>query len=144
MSCPCSKRTLQLAIWIQDCVLVREDAKKRAVVIKHFINAADVSPSSLTQISPHQFGVSQKCRGLHNYSSMVAIISGLNAVPIRRLKRTWELISGRYITTLTACEAIISPNKNFTNYRRLLAEIFPPCVPYIGRSSMHIHMWDRH
>jgi len=104
----------RLANWIQECVLVKEDAKKRAAVIKHFISVAD------------------KCRSLHNYSSMVAIISGLNAVPVRRLKRTWELVNARFLGQLNACEAIIDPNRNFTNYRKLLAAIFPPCVPYIG------------
>lgn len=71
---------------------------------------------------------------------MVAIISGLNAVPVRRLKRTWELVNGRYIGLLTVCEAIIDPNKNFTNYRQLLTSIFPPCVPYIGMSLFRVYL----
>jgi len=104
----------RLANWVQDCVLVKEDARKRAAVIKHFINVAD------------------RCRNLHNYSSMVAIVSGLSAVPVRRLKRSWEQVNVNFMGQLYACEAVIDPNRNFTNYRQLLKTIFPPCVPYIG------------
>jgi RasGEF domain len=74
----------------------------------------------------------QRCRGIHNYSSMVAIISGLNSPPIRRLKRTWEQINARFMTQLGACEMTIDSNKNFTNYRTTLARVSPPCVPFIG------------
>jgi son of sevenless-like protein len=63
---------------------------------------------------------------------MVAIISGLNSPPIRRLKRTWELINARFMSQLGACEMTIDSNKNFTNYRTTLAKVSPPCVPFIG------------
>lgn len=74
----------------------------------------------------------QRCRGIHNYSSMVAIISGLNSPPIRRLKRTWEQVNTRFMSQLGACEMTIDSNKNFTNYRTTLAKVSPPCVPFIG------------
>ena len=63
---------------------------------------------------------------------MIAIVSGLNSPPIRRLKRTWEQINQRSMTMLGACEMTIDSNKNFSNYRSLLARITPPCVPFIG------------
>ena len=63
---------------------------------------------------------------------MVAITSGLNTPPIRRLKRTWELVNQRFMAQLAACEATIDSNKNFNNYRNTLASITPPCVPFIG------------
>lgn len=63
---------------------------------------------------------------------MVAIVSGLNSPPIRRLKRTWEQVNARFMAQLAACELTIDSNKNFTNYRTTLAKISPPCVPFIG------------
>ena len=63
---------------------------------------------------------------------MVAIISGLNSPPIRRLKRTWEQVNARFMSQLGACEMTIDSNKNFTNYRTTLARVSPPCVPFIG------------
>jgi len=65
---------------------------------------------------------------------MVAIISGLNSPPIRRLKRTWEQVNARFMSQLGACEMTIDSNKNFTNYRTTLAKVSPPCVPFIGVS----------
>jgi son of sevenless len=63
---------------------------------------------------------------------MVAITSGLNTPPIRRLKRTWEQVNQRFMSQLHICESTIDSNKNFNNYRSLLARIAPPCVPFIG------------
>jgi son of sevenless len=63
---------------------------------------------------------------------MVAIMSGLNGTPIRRLKRTWELVNQRFMAVLATCEATYDSNKNFSNYRSILARITPPCVPFIG------------
>jgi hypothetical protein len=67
---------------------------------------------------------------------MVAIISGLNSPPIRRLKRTWEQVNARFMTQLGACEMTIDSNKNFTNYRTTLAKVSPPCVPFIGARAL--------
>ena len=63
---------------------------------------------------------------------MVAIISGLNTPPIRRLKRTWEQVNAKFMAVLSSCEATIDMDKNFANYRSTLASISPPAVPFIG------------
>ncbi|KAI0766402.1 ras GEF [Trametes elegans] len=104
----------RIANWVAESVLAREDSQKRARVVKHFINLAD------------------RCRGLQNYSTMTAVISGLNTPPIRRLKRTWEQVNAKIMAQLKICESTIDTNKNFNNYRSLLARIQPPCVPFIG------------
>jgi son of sevenless-like protein len=104
----------RIANWVADAVLSHEDSKKRALVLKQFILVAD------------------RCRSLHNYSGMVAIVSGLNSPPIRRLKRSWEQVASRYMTQLNHCEMTIDSGKNFNNYRSTLAKVAPPCVPFIG------------
>ncbi|KAI0304394.1 ras GEF [Multifurca ochricompacta] len=106
--------TNKIAHWVADTVLSKEDSRKRALIVKQFISVAD------------------RCRELKNFSSMIAIVSGLNSPPIRRLKRTWEQINQRFMTMLGACEMTIDSNKNFSNYRSLLQRITPPCVPFIG------------
>ena len=70
---------------------------------------------------------------MHNFSTMVAIVSALSAVAVHGLKRTWEHVPTRFMRQLNDCEAIFDPSKNFTNYRRVLATTSPPCVPYFGR-----------
>ncbi|KAJ3558904.1 hypothetical protein NM688_g656 [Phlebia brevispora] len=104
----------RIANWVAESVLSKEDSRKRAAVVKHFINVAD------------------RCRLLQNFSTMVAITSGLNTPPIRRLKRTWEQVNQRFTAQLSVCESTIDSNKNFNNYRSTLARITPPCVPFIG------------
>ncbi|CDO76099.1 hypothetical protein BN946_scf184649.g25 [Trametes cinnabarina] len=100
----------RIANWVAESVLAREDSQKRARVVKHFINLAD------------------RCRMMQNYSTMTAVISGLNTPPIRRLKRTWEQVNAKIMSQLKICESTIDTNKNFNNYRSLLARIQPPCV----------------
>ncbi|KAM5535086.1 hypothetical protein V8D89_011314 [Ganoderma adspersum] len=104
----------RIANWVAESVLAREDSQKRARIVKHFINVAD------------------RCRALQNFSTMTAVISGLNTPPIRRLKRTWEQVNAKFMSQLKVCESTIDTNKNFNNYRSTLARIQPPCVPFIG------------
>ncbi|KAH9936253.1 ras guanine nucleotide exchange factor domain-containing protein [Fomitopsis serialis] len=104
----------RIANWVAESVLEREDSKKRALIVKHYITVAD------------------RCRTLQNYSTMTAIVSGLATPPIRRLKRTWEQVNARAMGQLRDCESTIDTAKNFTNYRQTLARITPPCVPFIG------------
>jgi len=63
---------------------------------------------------------------------MIAIVSGLNTPPIRRLKRTWEQVSQRHMAQFGACEVTLDSNRNFNKYRSMLANVVPPCVPFIG------------
>lgn len=104
----------RIANWVADSVLTHEDSRKRSAILKQFISVAD------------------RCRSMHNYSSMVAIVSGLNSPPIRRLKRSWEQVNARHMAQLGTCEMTIDSGKNFNNYRSTLARVSPPCVPFIG------------
>ncbi|KAG5641546.1 hypothetical protein DXG03_004792 [Asterophora parasitica] len=104
----------RIADWVAESVLSKEDSRKRATTVKHLISIAD------------------RCRALNNFSTMIAITSGLNTPPIRRLKRTWEQVNQRSMTQFGDCEMTIDSNKNFTKYRQLMASVTPPCVPFIG------------
>jgi son of sevenless-like protein len=73
---------------------------------------------------------------------MVAIVSGLNSPPIRRLKRSWEQVNARYMDQLGTCEMTIDSGNNFNNYRSTLAEVSPPCVPFIGELLVLVHLLD--
>ncbi|GLB38510.1 putative guanine nucleotide exchange factor for Ras-like small GTPases [Lyophyllum shimeji] len=104
----------RIADWVAECVLSKEDSRKRANVVKHLISVAD------------------RCRTLNNFSTMIAITSGLNTPPIHRLRRTWEQVNQRSMAQFGACEMTIDSNKNFRQYRQLMATVTPPCVPFIG------------
>ncbi|EGO23692.1 hypothetical protein SERLADRAFT_469896 [Serpula lacrymans var. lacrymans S7.9] len=108
------RRSNRIANWVAYAVLCKEDSRRRASVMKHFINIAD------------------RCRSLQNFSTMLAIVSGLNSSPIRRLKRSWEQVSAKLMSQLETCETTINSYKNFNIYRSALAKVSPPCVPFIG------------
>ncbi|OAX41110.1 ras GEF [Rhizopogon vinicolor AM-OR11-026] len=105
----------RIANWVAGSVLSQEDYKKRAIILKQFISVAD------------------RCRSMHNYSSMAAIVCGLTLPPIWRLKRSWEQVGARHMAQFGTCEmTTINSSKNFSNYRSMLATVSPPCVPFIG------------
>jgi len=104
----------RIADWVAESVLSRTDSRRRAGTVKHLISVAD------------------RCRTLNNFSTTIAITSGLNTPPIRRLKRTWEQVNQPSMAQFGACEMTIDSNKNFTKYRQLMANVNPPCVPFIG------------
>ncbi|KAG8968746.1 hypothetical protein FRC03_006201 [Tulasnella sp. 419] len=104
----------RLASWVADSVLKKEDPKKRALVLKNFILVAD------------------RCRYLQNFSTMAALIAGLNSPPIRRLKRTWEQVNTRIVALLDDLEKTLDSARNFTGYRAMLSRLEPPCVPFLG------------
>jgi son of sevenless-like protein len=96
-------------------VLNQKEVRKRCMYIKHFVGVAD------------------KCRGLNNFNSLTAIISGLYSAPIHRLKRTWEMVNSRTVQTLESLSKIMNSTKNFAEYREMLHSINPPCVPFFGK-----------
>jgi len=104
----------RIADWVAEAILNKEDFRKRGNIVKHLITVAD------------------RCRTLNNFSTMIAITSGLNTPPIRRLKRTWEQVGQRHMAQFAACEATIDSKGNFKEYRRVMQTVNPPCVPFIG------------
>lgn len=81
------------------------------------------------------YELNQRCRRLSNFSSMLAIVSGLNNPACSRLKRTWEQVNQRNISQLHECDRLMNSDKNWTNYRNALSKVSPPCVPFFGRSN---------
>ncbi|KAG1777155.1 ras GEF [Suillus placidus] len=99
------------ANWVAYAILCKDEPRRRASIMKHFIT---------------------RCRHIQNFSTMLAIVSGLNSSPIRRLKRSWEQVSTRYMSQLETCETTINSYKTFNVYRSALAKVSPPCVPFVG------------
>ncbi|CAE6412129.1 unnamed protein product [Rhizoctonia solani] len=106
--------TNKIASWVAFSVLEKDEPRRRGNTIKHFIHVAE------------------KCRALHNYSSMAALIAGLNSPPIRRLKRTWDSVPAKFTTILDDVEATLDSGRNFTAYKQRLKTVDAPCVPFLG------------
>ncbi|PBP19355.1 ras guanine-nucleotide exchange protein-like protein [Diplocarpon rosae] len=109
-----STLSTDLSNLVADTILQYEDAKKRAVVIKHWIKIA------------------QKCFELNNYDSLMAIICSLNCSTISRLRKTWDIVSQKRKDTLKSLQAIVEPEKNYAVLRKRLHDHVPPCLPFVG------------
>uniref|UniRef100_A0A3Q3IV55 Rap guanine nucleotide exchange factor (GEF) 1b n=1 Tax=Monopterus albus TaxID=43700 RepID=A0A3Q3IV55_MONAL len=64
---------------------------------------------------------------LNNFNSYLAILSALDSAPIRRLEWQKQTSEGleEYCT-------LIDSSSSFRAYRAALAEVEPPCIPYLG------------
>ena len=109
-----STLSTDLSNLVADTILHHEDAKKRAVVIKHWIKIAS------------------KCLELHNYDTLLAIICSLNSSTIIRLKKTWEIVSQKRKDMLKVLQTVVEPDKNYVTLRRRLHDHVPPCLPFVG------------
>lgn len=81
-----------------------ERSKDRVAVIEFFLDVAKHS------------------KALHNYNSLMAIISALNMFSVTRLKKTWSKLSSKLMTDLEQLEWALDPTSNFKNYRDELSE----------------------
>ncbi|KFY09114.1 hypothetical protein V492_05606 [Pseudogymnoascus sp. VKM F-4246] len=110
-----STLSTDLSNLVADTVLQSEsDAKKRAVIIKHWIKIAN------------------ECLILNNYDSLMAIICSINSSMITRLKKTWDMISPKRKEMLKVLQDIVEPTKNHAVLRQRLQGHVPPCLPFVG------------
>ncbi|WFD31456.1 cell division cycle- protein [Malassezia sp. CBS 17886] len=100
--------------WITESILAHDSIARRARELHHFVH------------------IGHQCRGLNNFASVWSIVSALNSTSIFRLRRTWDLLSGRTLELFRQLERITDTSKNYAGYRELLCKISPPCVPFLG------------
>ncbi|KAF1960232.1 ras GEF [Byssothecium circinans] len=103
-----------LANLVADSILICEEPKKRAIVIKHWVK------------------ISMFCLELHNYDSLMAIVCSLNSSMVQRLKRTWEQVSRTTKARLEELKSITDVGRNYTVLRQRLQTVVDPCIPFIG------------
>lgn len=109
------KASNQLTNFVSYMILRKNESRKRAAVIKYFVQLAE------------------KCRQYNNFSSMTAIISALFSSPIHRLKRTWKWIDSDTELHLQNMNKLMNSSRNFNEYRDVLKFIGnEPCVPFFG------------
>ncbi|WVW82416.1 hypothetical protein I302_104426 [Kwoniella bestiolae CBS 10118] len=104
----------QITGWVADSILNETDAKKRASLVKFFIKLAD------------------KCLMMNNFSTMFAVLAGLNSSTIMRLKKTWDALPTKYKVTIERLRGVIEHTKNHAAYRARLREASTPCLPFLG------------
>lgn len=100
--------------WISTEIIVQEKLRNRVRQVVKFIKVA----CSLRQ--------------LHNYHTLMAVLSGINEVPVYRLKYTRAEIPHKYQQTLAELTTLMSADGSYNAYRIELSSLNPPCIPYIG------------
>ena len=124
----------QLTNWVAQMILTQTDVKRRVIVIKHFVNVADVSISA-AWLQSVPLTEPQKCRTLNNFSTLTSIISALSTAPIHRLNRTWQAVNARNMAILESMRKLMGSHKNFADYRETLHKANPPCIPFLGKKD---------
>eukprot|EP01125_Pyxidicula_operculata_P009084 TRINITY_DN3004_c0_g1_i2.p1 TRINITY_DN3004_c0_g1~~TRINITY_DN3004_c0_g1_i2.p1 ORF type:complete len:700 (+),score=202.82 TRINITY_DN3004_c0_g1_i2:824-2923(+) len=95
--------------------LVREDKfKKRCKIFSKFVEIA----SDLLRIN--------------NFSSAMAVMSGLQNAACYRLNWTKESMNNKVKTKYDELAKLLDVNKNHQNYRELLKHSVPPCLPHFA------------
>jgi hypothetical protein len=103
-----------LAHVVGDTILAPDDAKKRALVIKHWSKVAS------------------QCLELNNYESLMAIMCSLNSSVVQRLKRTWDAVSKKTKARIDELDSIVDFSRNHASLRRRLEKPVAPCLPFLG------------
>eukprot|EP01028_Stygiella_incarcerata_P009930 TRINITY_DN4917_c0_g1_i1.p1 TRINITY_DN4917_c0_g1~~TRINITY_DN4917_c0_g1_i1.p1 ORF type:complete len:857 (-),score=280.18 TRINITY_DN4917_c0_g1_i1:27-2597(-) len=103
-----------MSLWVATQILKCDSLKERKSRIISFVRIAE------------------HLRGLNNFNSLLAIISGLNLSPIHRLRKTFAEIPRRIKDILSQLTDLMDSDGSFKEYREALHHIDPPCVPYVG------------
>ncbi|VDP14436.1 unnamed protein product [Onchocerca flexuosa] len=114
----------KVSYWVRTLVLTPNDQKTREKMMSKFIK------------------IMKHLRIVGNYNSYLAILSALDSGPIRRLD--WS----KQITDLLKEHSVVMDSSHsFKNYRTLLGESRPPCLPYIGlvlQDLTFVHIGNSH
>ncbi|XP_051509699.1 rap guanine nucleotide exchange factor 1-like isoform X3 [Myxocyprinus asiaticus] len=98
-----------MSYWVRSLIIQQEKAQDREKLLLKFIK------------------VMKHLRKLNNFNSYLAILSALDSAPIRRLEWQKQTSEGleEYCT-------LIDSSSSFRAYRAALADVEPPCIPYLG------------
>eukprot|EP01130_Rhizamoeba_saxonica_P002639 TRINITY_DN12400_c0_g1_i1.p1 TRINITY_DN12400_c0_g1~~TRINITY_DN12400_c0_g1_i1.p1 ORF type:complete len:530 (+),score=101.57 TRINITY_DN12400_c0_g1_i1:64-1653(+) len=113
--------------WIPTEILVEPTAKGRKRMIKIMIDLA------------------LQLFLLNNFHAVMAVIAGLNSLPVGRCVNAWKMLPRKYRTSLDQLEEIFSHQGNYSNYRKLLCQNTDqdkPIVPYIGLFMKDLTFWE--
>jgi len=76
--------------------------------------------------------IAQCLRKLNNFNLLTAVVCGINNSSVLRLKWTREKMSKQHMQTLKDFELLMNMEFAYKNYREVMREVIPPCIPYLG------------
>ena len=78
----------------------------------------------------------QELRELSNFNGAMEVLAALNSPAVTRLKKTWELVGEDQQARLDAIQKLMSHTGSYKEYRLVLRDVDPPCLPYLGTFAM--------
>eukprot|EP00063_Salmo_salar_P041462 XP_014016297.1 PREDICTED: rap guanine nucleotide exchange factor 1 isoform X5 [Salmo salar] len=98
-----------MSYWVRSIIILQEKAQDREKLLLKFIK------------------IMKHLRKLNNFNSYLAILSALDSAPIRRLE--WQKTTSEGLEEYCT---LIDSSSSFRAYRAALADVEPPCIPYLG------------
>ncbi|XP_029959761.1 rap guanine nucleotide exchange factor 1-like isoform X6 [Salarias fasciatus] len=98
-----------MSFWVCSVIILQDKAQDREKLLLKFLK------------------VMKHLKKLNNFNSYLSILSALDSAPLRRLD--WQRSSCEAVEEMSA---IIDSTASFRAYRTALAEVDPPCIPYLG------------
>ncbi|RKP02416.1 hypothetical protein CXG81DRAFT_10794 [Caulochytrium protostelioides] len=103
-----------LALWTVKSVVEPATVKQRAKRLSFLVDVAE------------------QLREMGNYSTLMAIIAGLNKASVLRLKLTLKECGPKCLRKMSELETLMSADGAYRNYRTVVKSSILPCIPYIG------------
>ncbi|KAM3867582.1 rap guanine nucleotide exchange factor 1-like [Diretmus argenteus] len=98
-----------VSFWVRSVIILQEKPQDREKLLLKFLK------------------VMKHLRKLNNFNSYLSILSALDSAPLRRLD--WQKHTAE---ALEEYSSLIDSSSSFRAYRTALAEVEPPCIPYLG------------
>ncbi|XP_035514092.1 rap guanine nucleotide exchange factor 1-like [Morone saxatilis] len=98
-----------VSFWVRSVIILQDKPQDREKLLLKFLK------------------VMKHLRKLNNFNSYLSILSALDSAPLRRLD--WQRSTAE---ALEEYSSLIDSSSSFRAYRAALAEVEPPCIPYLG------------
>nr|XP_046242395.1 rap guanine nucleotide exchange factor 1-like [Scatophagus argus] len=98
-----------VSFWVRSVIMLQDKPQDREKLLLKFLKTM------------------KHLRKLNNFNSYLSILSALDSAPLRRLD--WQRSTSE---ALEEYSSLIDSSSSFRAYRAALAEVEPPCIPYLG------------
>ncbi|KAJ3017392.1 hypothetical protein HKX48_003567 [Thoreauomyces humboldtii] len=115
-----TRRFNAVACWTAKSVLEMKTPRARA---KRVVELIDIASQLLV---------------LNNFSTLMAVIAGLNKAAISRLKLTFKEVGSKNLKKLNDMERLMTAEGSYRNYRAHLKTVSRPAIPYIGKKRVYL------